>query len=165
MCVALAALEAVVEVTGPKGERKIPFRDFHRLPGDTPHIETNLQPGELITAVDLPPVSQAPRSYYLKARDRHSYAFPLVSVAAVLDVEGQTIRQARIGLGGVAMKPWRAEKAEKIIAGKQLDPALLRRAAEEELRDARGYQYNSFKIELAKRCIPRAVQQAFNQPV
>src|SRR5437870_4790496 len=147
MCVALAALDAVVRVQGPKGEREIPFADFHRLPGNTPNIETNLARDELITAVDLPAIPFATRSHYLKVRDRASYAFALVSVAALLDLDGGQIRSARIALGGVAHKPWRALKAEKELAGKKPDPQAFRSAADAELADARGYKYNSFKIE------------------
>ncbi len=111
MCVAMAALDAVVRVQGPKGERTIPFADFHRLPGDTPNVETNLQPNELITAVDLPAIPFATRSHYLKVRDRASYAFALVSVAAALEMEGGQIKSARIALGGVAHKPWRRRQS------------------------------------------------------
>jgi xanthine dehydrogenase YagS FAD-binding subunit len=158
MCVALTALDAVVQVKGPKGERAIPMRDFHRLPGNTPQRDTNLQPGELITAIDLPPISYGRRSTYIKVRDRNSYAFALVSIATVLDVEaGGNIRKVHIALGGVAMKPWRATKAEAFLTGKKADESTLRAAAEAELRDAKGYRHNAFKIELAKRCIVRGV--------
>ena len=157
MCVAMAALDAVVRVQGPKGEREIAFPDFHRLPGNTPDRDTNLARDELITAVDLPPITFAARSHYLKVRDRASYAFALVSVAALLDVEGGEIRSARIALGGVAHKPWRALKAEKQLAGKKPDAQVFRSAAEAELADAKGYKYNSFKIEMAKRAIVRAL--------
>jgi xanthine dehydrogenase YagS FAD-binding subunit len=157
MCVAMAALDAVVRVQGPKGEREIPFADFHRLPGNTPDQDTNLAHDELITAVDLPTIPFATRSHYLKVRDRASYAFALVSVAAILDLDGQNIRSARIALGGVAHKPWRALKAEKQLAGKVADEPAFRSAAEAELADAKGYKYNSFKIEMAKRAIVRAL--------
>jgi xanthine dehydrogenase YagS FAD-binding subunit len=163
MCVALAALDAVVRVKGPHGERSINMTEFHRLPGDTPQTETNLQSGELIIAIDLPAISYAKRSHYLKIRDRHSYAFALVSVAAVLDAEEDgTIRHIRIALGGVAHKPWRAVKAEKALTGEKADEKTLRSAAEEELADAHGYEHNTFKIELAKRAIVRAVQTAMS---
>ena len=122
MCVAMAALDAVVRVQGPKGEREIAFADFHRLPGNTPDRDTNLARDELITAVDLPAIPFATRSHYLKIRDRASYAFALVSVAALLDLDGGQIRSVRIALGGVAHKPWRALKAEKQLAGKKPDP-------------------------------------------
>src|SRR5437763_9177372 len=158
MCVALAALDAVVRVQGPKSEREIPFADFHRLPGDTPNIETNLQPDELITAVDLPRISFARRSHYLKVRDRASYAFALVSVAAALDVQDGKINAARVALGGVAHKPWRAQKAEALLVGKTADEKTFRAAAEAELAAAKGYKHNSFKMELAKRAIVRALR-------
>lgn len=161
MCVALTALEATVNVQGPKGARSIPMAEFHRLPGNTPQIETNLQPGELITSIDLPPNAYATKSYYLKVRDRQSYAFALVSVAALVDAdEGGTVRNVRIALGGVAHKPWRAAKAEKALTGKKLEAKNLRAAAEAELQDAKGYEHNAFKIELAKRSIVRAVTAA-----
>ena len=157
MCVAMAALDAVVRVQGPNGEREIAFADFHRLPGNTPDRDTNLARDELITAVDLPAIPFATRSYYLKIRDRASYAFALVSVAALLDLDGGQIRSARIALGGVAHKPWRALKAERQLAGKKPDPEVFRSAAEAELADAKGYKYNSFKIEMAKRAIVRTL--------
>jgi xanthine dehydrogenase YagS FAD-binding subunit len=157
MCVALAALDAIVRVQGPKGEREIPFADFHRLPGDTPNIETNLQPDELITAVDLPRISFARRSHYLKVRDRASYAFALVSVAAALDVQDGQIKSARVALGGVAHKPWRSQKAEALLTGKKADEQTFRAAAEAELAPAKAYKYNTYKIELAKRAIVRAL--------
>lgn len=158
MCVALAVLDAVVRVQGPKGERKIPFADFHRLPGNTPNIDTNLQPDELITAVDLPLNPFAKRSHYLKVRDRASYAFALVSVAAILDVDqSRNIKAARVALGGVAHKPWRASKVEESLVGKTADEKTFRGAAEAELAAAKGYKHNSFKIELAKRAIVRAL--------
>ncbi|HXR78355.1 MAG TPA: xanthine dehydrogenase family protein subunit M, partial [Bryobacteraceae bacterium] len=161
MCVALAALDAVVQVKGPQGDRSIEMTEFHRLPGNTPQIETNLQSGELITAIDLPAIPYAKRSTYLKIRDRHSYAFALVSVAALMDVDDDgVIRHARVALGGVAHKPWRAITAEKMLIGQKPDKKRLRSAAEEELADARGYEHNSFKIELAKRAIVRAVATA-----
>ncbi|HEY1770356.1 MAG TPA: xanthine dehydrogenase family protein subunit M [Chthoniobacterales bacterium] len=157
MCVAMAALDAVVRVQGPQGERTIPFADFHRLPGNTPNVDTNLQPNELITAVDLPALPFAKRSHYLKVRDRASYAFALVSVAAALEMDGGKIKSARVALGGVAMKPWRASKAEAALAGKSPNEQTFRAAAEAELAAAKGYKYNSFKIELAKRAITRAL--------
>jgi xanthine dehydrogenase YagS FAD-binding subunit len=157
MCVAMAALEAVVRVQGPKGERAIAFDDFHRLPGDSPNIETTLQPNELITAVDLPALPFAQRSHYLKVRDRASYAFALVSVAAAMELDGGRIRNIRLALGGVAMKPWRAHKAEQALTGKEPNEANFRTAADAELADAKGYKYNSFKIELAKRALTQAL--------
>jgi xanthine dehydrogenase YagS FAD-binding subunit len=166
MCVALAALDAVVRVSGPKGERQIPFGDFHRLPGMTPNVDTNLNQDELITAVDLPNVPFATRSYYLKTRDRASYAFALVSVAAILDIDASgAIKEARIALGGVAHKPWRATKAEQALAGKKPEEGAFRGAAEAELAAAKGYKHNSFKIELAKRTIIRALTTVAAMPV
>ena len=122
LCVALAALDATVRVQGPAGERQIPFRDFHRLPGATPERDTNLQPGELILSIDLPPSPYAAHSHYLKVRDRASYDFALVSVAAALELDSRIIRGARIALGGVAHKPWRAESAERLLAGRNVSP-------------------------------------------
>ena len=153
MCVAMAALDATVRVTGQDGERTIPLVDFHRLPGDTPNIDTNLRPGELITAVDLPPMPFAARSKYRKVRDRASYAFALVSVAAALEIEGGSIKQARIALGGVAHKPWRAFEAEKLMVGKAPTQETFEQAAAAELSSATAYTHNAFKIELAKRTI------------
>jgi xanthine dehydrogenase YagS FAD-binding subunit len=145
-------------VRGPKGEREIAFADFHRLPGDTPDRDTNLGHDELIVAVDLPPLPFATRSHYLKVRDRASYAFALVSVAAALDLDSsKKIKAVRLALGGVAHKPWRAYKTEKELVGKNADEKTFRAAAEAELAAAKGYKYNSFKIELAKRAIVRAL--------
>jgi xanthine dehydrogenase YagS FAD-binding subunit len=161
MCVALAALDAVVRVQGPKGEREIPFVDFHRLPGNTPDHETNLGADELIIAVDLPASKFAVRSHYLKVRDRASYAFALVSVAVALDLGADgTMGAARVVLGGVAHKPWRAAAAEKKLTGAKAGERSFREAAEAELAAAKGYKYNSFKIELAKRTIVRALVTA-----
>ena len=157
MNVALAALDAVVQVQGAKGTRSIAIADFHRLPGNTPNIDTNLQADELITAVDLPALPFATRSHYLKVRDRASYAFALVSVAAALDVQNGKINAARVALGGVAHKPWRAQKAEAALVGRTPDEKTFHAAAEAELAPAKGYQHNSFKIELAKRAIVRAL--------
>ena len=165
MCVAMAALDPVVRVRGPKGEREIPFADFHRLPGMTPNIDTNLQPDELITAVDLPNLPYANRSSYLKMRDRASYAFALVSVAALLEFGADgTVRTARIALGGVAHKPWRASRAEKELTGTKPDEKTFRAAAETELSAAKGYEHNSFKIELAKRSMVRALTIVAGMP-
>jgi xanthine dehydrogenase YagS FAD-binding subunit len=165
MCVALAALDAVVQVRGAKGERQIAFADFHRLPGSTPNVDTNLQSDELITSVDLPVIPFATRSHYLKVRDRASYAFALVSVAAALDLDPNgTIKAARIALGGVAHKPWRAAKAEAAVTGKKADEQTFRAAAEAELAPAKGYKHNSFKIELAKRSIVRALSTVAAMP-
>lgn len=160
MCVALAALAAVVRVVGPDGERAIEFADFHRLPGDTPHIDTNLRHGELVTAVDLPPDGFAAHSSYLKIRDRHSFAFALVSVAAALRLEDGVVAEARLALGGVAHRPWRDPAAEALLHGRPPEPAAFTAAADALLRDARGRGHNDFKIELARRAIVRALQQA-----
>ena len=159
MAVALAALDAVVRVQGPKGERAIAMRDFHRLPGDTPERDTNLEHGELITAVDLP-ATPFTKVHYLKLRDRASYAFALVSVAAALQMDGPSVRAARIALGGVAHKPWRATQAEALLAGKALDADVLRKAASAAVEGAKPYRYNQFKVQLAQRAIVRAVQAA-----
>jgi xanthine dehydrogenase YagS FAD-binding subunit len=160
MSVALAALDAVVRVTGPNGERVIPFAQFHRLPGDRPDLDSTLQSGELITSVDLPPPLFAEHAKYLKVRDRASYAFALVSVAAALQMEGRTVKQARIALGGVAHKPWRANETENALIGKTLDKTTLQNAAALAVQDARPQRDNAFKIALAQRAIVRAVQQA-----
>jgi xanthine dehydrogenase YagS FAD-binding subunit len=161
MCVALAALDAVVQVKGPAGERSIAMTGFHRLPGTTPNVDTNLRPGELITAIDIPSLPAARRSAFLKVRDRNSYAFALVSVAAIVDTDsGGVVREARIAFGGVAHKPWRATKAERALQGKKLDETTLRAAAEEELAGAKAYRHNAFKIELAKRSMVRAALTA-----
>jgi xanthine dehydrogenase YagS FAD-binding subunit len=166
MSVALAALEAVVRVQGPKGERQIPFAEFHRLPGSTPNVDTNLQADELITAVDLPAVPFATRSHYLKMRDRASYAFAIVSVAAALEIDpAKKITAVRIALGGVAHKPWRAQRAEQQLLGKIADEKTFRAAAEAELAAAKGYAHNSFKIELAKRSIVRALMTTSALPI
>jgi xanthine dehydrogenase YagS FAD-binding subunit len=153
MCVALAALDAIIRVIGPDGERSIPFNDFHSLPGDTPHVENLLGPKELIASVELPPLFSAKRSSYRKVRDRSSYAFALVSVAAVLEMNGGKIGTVRLARGGVAPKPWRAYEAESLLSGANAGLETFRRAAEAELSHARGFRHNSFKIELAKRTI------------
>ncbi len=153
MCVAMAALDAGVRVVGKEGERSIPLVDFHRLPGDTPHLDTNLQPGELITSVDLPALPFARTSLYRKVRDRASYAFAIVSVAAALDVENGVVKQVQLAPGGVAHKPWRASRAEQYLTGKTIDEPALQRAAELELESAKPLRHNGFKIELTKRTI------------
>ena len=151
MCVALAALDAKVHLAGPAGTRIVPLVDFHRLPGDTPDIETVLQPGELITAIALVPSAAAVNSRYRKVRDRSSYAFALVSVAAGLDVADGEIRDVRIAFGGVAAKPWRAVQAEQILRGEAPTQKVFLRAAEAELAAATPTDNNGFKIELARR--------------
>jgi xanthine dehydrogenase YagS FAD-binding subunit len=160
MCVALAVLEAEVHVTGPRGERKIALLDFHRLPGDTPQRETNLAADELITAIELPARGFASNYTYLKIRDRLSYAFALVSVAAGLELEGGNIKEARFALGGVAHKPWRNVEAEAALRGKPASEATFAQAADIVLREAKGFGGNTFKIELARRTIVRALSQA-----
>jgi xanthine dehydrogenase YagS FAD-binding subunit len=153
MCVSLAALDATVHVEGESGTRTVPFLDFHRLPGDTPEIETLLAPGELITAIELPPLPSAARSTYRKVRDRSSYAFALVSVAGVLELEGNRIKDVRLALGGVAHKPWRASTAEEVLRGQPATAANFAAAADAELASARPLKDNGFKVELARRTI------------
>lgn len=160
MCVALSALGAVVKVNGPGGDRAIAFADFHRLPGETPHIDTNLKADEIITSVELPERGFAEHHAYVKVRERTSYAFALVSVAAGLEMDGQTINEARLALGGVAHKPWRDPRVEASLRGKKATRENLQEAADEMLRGARGFGHNDFKIELAKRVIVRALLQA-----
>jgi xanthine dehydrogenase YagS FAD-binding subunit len=160
MCVALAVLEAKVHVTGPRGERAIALEDFHRLPGDTPQRDTNLDPAEIIVAVELPPRGFAANHTYLKIRDRLSYAFALVSVAVGLELDGEIIKAARLALGGVAHKPWRDPRGEDALRGQTPTEAAFNRAADIVLRDARGSGHNNFKIELARRSIVRALTQA-----
>jgi xanthine dehydrogenase YagS FAD-binding subunit len=160
MCVALAALEATVRVTGKNGDRAIPFADFHRLPGDTPQIDTNLQAEEIITSVELPAKGFAEHYTYLKIRDRASYAFALVSVAAALEMDGSRIKEARLALGGIAHKPWRDREAEAMLNGKDYAVETVQKAAETIVRSAKGFGYNSFKIELTKRAVVRALRQA-----
>ena len=157
MCVALAALEAKVRVRGPKGERIIAIGDFHRLPGTTPQIDTTLMPDELIVSIDLPPSPYGSHSHYLKIRERTSYAFALVSVAAAIDVDSGRIRGARLALGGVAHKPWRVEAAEAALAGQKLSISLFEQAASRALSGARPRRDNTYKVEMAKRAIIRAL--------
>ncbi len=159
MCVALAALDAVVQVEGPRGARSIPFAEFHRLPGETPELDTNLQRDELITAIDLPATANAfaDHSYYLKVRDRASYAFALVSVAAALDIRNGIIEEARVAMGGVAHKPWRATKTESALKGQRAEERIFRIAADAEMQSALGTDHNRFKIELGRRAIVRAL--------
>src|SRR5713101_7019023 len=160
MCVALAALGARVLATGRSGERSIALADFHRLPGDTPQLDSNLRADEIVTAIELPPKGFAQNYTYLKIRDRLSYAFALVSIAVGLDIEGGTIKEARLALGGVAHKPWRNREAEARLEGAPATRENFVRAAETVLRDARGFGHNDFKIELARRGILRALAQA-----
>ena len=160
LCVALAALEAIVHVSGSNGDRAIPFADFHRLPGDTPQIDTNLARDEIIVAIELPPEGFSSNYSYLKIRDRLSYAFALVSVAAGLKIEGGAIKDARVALGGVAHKPWRVSDAERRLVGQQPSRKTFGDAAAILLQGAAGFAHNSFKIELARRAIVRALEQA-----
>ncbi|HVE07839.1 MAG TPA: xanthine dehydrogenase family protein subunit M [Paraburkholderia sp.] len=164
MSVALAALDAVVRVRGPNGERGVPIGEFHRLPGDRPDLDTTLQFGEIITAVDLPAPLYADHAHYVKVRDRASYAFALVSVAAALQMDGHTVKSARIALGGVAHKPWRAHAAEQMLAGHPLTDTNVKHAAAAALRDAQPQRDNRYKIELAQRAIIRAVNAAAGMP-
>jgi len=157
MAVALAALGASVRVLGPQGERTIPLVDFYRLPGDEPQRDTVLEHGELITAVDLPPLPFATRSYYRKVRDRASYAFALVSVAAALDVAGGVVRDVRIALGGVAPVPWRAVRAEAALRGAPATEEVFGRAADAELADAQPLPGNAFKVPLARNTLVRTL--------
>lgn len=160
MCVALAALEARVVVMNKDGERVIPFSDFHRLPGDQPHMDSTLLPGELITHIELPANGFSDHYQYIKLRDRRSYAFALVSVAAALQLENNYIRDVRIALGGVSHKPWRNIEAENILKGKPAEDANFTAAADLILQEAKGYKYNNFKIELARRAIVRSLAEA-----
>ncbi|HJQ36110.1 MAG TPA: xanthine dehydrogenase family protein subunit M [Thermoanaerobaculia bacterium] len=157
LAVAVAALDGVLIVRGPKSERRIDATEFHLLPGDTPHLEHDLERGELITHIVFPDAAHARRSAYLKVRDRSSFEFALASAAVGLDVSAGTIRSARVALGGVGTKPWRARLAEAALIGKQPSAALFRAAAEAELKSARGHGKNDFKIELAKRTLVRAL--------
>ena len=160
MCVAMAALEAMIHIKGPKGDRAIPIGEFHLLPGDTPSRETVLEPGDLITHVTLPPPVAGSRQHYLKLRDRASYEFALASVAVVLNLEGGNVKRARIALGGVGTKPWRSPEAEAALVGQPANQANFRKAAEAALHNARPQSQNAFKIELAKRCLTHALQTA-----
>ena len=160
MCVALAALEATIHVQGSKGPRAIPIADFHLLPGNTPHRETVLEPGDLITHVTLPAPIKGSKQLYLKLRDRASYEFALASAAVVISITGQNVTRARIALGGVGTKPWRSQEAEAVLVGQPATGANFRRAAEAALRDAKPQSENGFKVELAKRCLTHALQMA-----
>ena len=159
MCVALAALGAIVHLRGPGGERTVELTDLHRLPEDHPEIETLLTPGELVVAIELPALPFAAHSTYRKVRDRASYAFALVSVAAAIELDGDVVKDVRIALGGVAHKPWRAWKAEAALRGKPATEENFRAAAEAELADAQPLRDNAFKVELAKRSIVAALAE------
>jgi len=160
MCVAMAALEAVIHVEGPKGKRTIPFDEFHKLPGATPQIENALEPGELVTYVDLPKAIGGSKSVYLKLRDRASYEFALASAAVVARVEGGHIRYVRVAMGGIGTKPWRCHEAEAALHGKPANAANFREAAEAALAEAKPRTDNAFKVELAKRCLVRTLKLA-----
>jgi xanthine dehydrogenase YagS FAD-binding subunit len=160
MCVALAALEATIRVQSRSGERQMPIADFHRLPGNTPEVDTNLKPDELILSIDLPPSPYAAHSHYLKVRDRISYEFALVSVAAALDLDGTIIRSARIVLGGVAHKPWRVTTAEQMLIGKRLGSAVFEAAGQEAIGGAKAHRLNAFKVDLVRRGVARALAEA-----
>jgi xanthine dehydrogenase YagS FAD-binding subunit len=157
MAVALVALDAGIRILGPAGERVIPLAELHRLPGDHPELETTLEPGELITAAEVPPLSFGARSLYLKVRDRASFAFALVSAAVAVDVAGGSVRDARIALGGVGTKPWRAREAEDVLRGRPATVESYRAAAEAAMAGAAPRVHNAFKIELARRTLVRAL--------
>ncbi len=160
MNIALRALDATVIVNGPKGERKIAIADFHRLPGDTPEKDTNLDKNELITAVTIPVAPFNKNVHYLKVRDRNSYAFALVSVAAALNMDGNTIQEARLAMGGVAHKPWRLDKAEAFLKGKTASEENFQQAAEVAMQGAKGFKYNQFKLKLGPNTIVQALSVA-----
>jgi xanthine dehydrogenase YagS FAD-binding subunit len=160
MCVAMSALDAVIHLEGPNGKRDIPISEFHKLPGDTPHIENALEPGELITYVDLPKPVDGARSIYLKLRDRASYEFALASVGVVAKVEGGRFTHIHVAMGGVGTKPWRSHEAEAALTGKPANVAGFRAAAEAALAEAHPRADNAFKVELAKRCLIRTLKLA-----
>jgi len=160
MSVALVALDATVQVSGPKGSRSIPFADFHRLPGDTPEKDTNLEPGELITAVDVPDSPFTKHVHYQKVRERASYAFALLSVAAALDIENNLIKAARLAMGGVAHKPWRLTAAEQALVGQPATEETFRRAAAVAMQGAKGFKYNEYKLKLGPNAIIQALKTA-----
>lgn len=162
MCVALAALDAVVHISGPDGDRKLQFSDFHRLPGDTPNIDNNLKKGEVITGIELPEKGFSENYSYLKLRDRSSYAFALVSVATGLELENEMIKEARIALGGVSHKPWRVQEAEEFLKDKVANAESFAAAADIILQGAVGFEHNSFKINLAKKAIVRNCMMALD---
>jgi len=160
MAVAMVALEAVVHISGPRSERKVPVGEFHLLPGNTPHIETVLQPGELITHVTIPASAFAAQSAYVKLRDRASYEFALASAAAALEIQGNQIRSARLALGGVATKPWRSPEGERVLTGSAAEGKTFQAAADAAMKGAVPHKHNAYKIELAKRAIVRALTNA-----
>ena len=160
MCIALMALDATVLVSGPKGDRRIPFASFHRLPGDMPQKDTTLERGELIVAVEIPDNNFKQHVHYLKVRDRTSYAFALVSVAAAIDMQDDIIKDLRLCMGGVAHKPWRLMEAENFLKGKPASEDNFRKAAELSMRNAKGYGYNNFKLKLAPNAVVDALKSA-----
>lgn len=162
---ALIALDASIEIAGSNGVRAIPMSDLHRLPGDNPEVETTLEPGEIIVAVNVPAGPWTRRSHYLKVRDRQSYAFALASAAIALELEGDTVREVRIALGGVATIPWRARGAEEVLKGKQIDDQCIERAAEAAFAGAMPHRHNAFKIPLGKRTLIRALQETLAMEV
>ncbi len=162
MCVALAALDAVVHISGPDGDRKLQFSDFHRLPGDTPNIDNNLKKAEVIIGIELPEKGFSENYSYLKLRDRSSYAFALVSVATGLELENGMIKEARIALGGVSHKPWRVQEAEEFLKDKVANAESFAAAADIILQGAVGFEHNSFKINLAKKAIVRNCMMAID---
>lgn len=160
MCIALVALDATILVTGPKGDRRIPFQNFHRLPGDLPQKDNTLERGELIVAMEIQDNAYKEHVHYLKVRDRTSYAFALVSVAAAVHMQGNTIKDVRLGMGGVAHKPWRLMEAENFLKGKQASEAVFRQAGELAMRNAKGYGHNNFKLKLAPNAVVEALKTA-----
>jgi xanthine dehydrogenase YagS FAD-binding subunit len=163
MCVALVALDATVLVTGPKGDRRIPFQEFHRLPGDTPHIDNTLEHGELIVGIQIPDNPYKEHVHYLKVRDRASYAFALVSAAVALQMRGDRIIDVRLAMGGVAHKPWRLVEAEKFLKNKTASVSVFKQAAEREMRSAKAYGQNNFKIKLAPNTLVEALKTALGK--
>jgi len=159
MCVAMTALEAVIFIEGAKGKRSVAIGDFYKLPGDTPHIENVLEPGDLITHVELPPAA-GNKQVYLKLRDRASYEFALASAAVVVKVDGGHIRSVRVAMGGVGTRPWRSHEAEAALTGKAANPANFKAAAEAAMKNAKPHTENAFKVELARRCVARALKMA-----
>lgn len=160
MCIALVALDAVVLASGPKGERRIPFSEFHRLPGDNPEKDNNLMENELITAIEIPDNAFNKNVHYLKIRDRASYAFAVVSVAAALHIENKTIKDARLAMGGVSHKPWRLVEAEKALIGKPASEETFRNAAQIAMQGAKAFKYNAFKLKLGSNTIVQALKNA-----
>ena len=158
MAVAMAALEARIHIEGVKGKREVAIADFYKVPGNTPNVENVLEPGDLITYVTLPKLGAGARSHYLKLRDRASYEFALASAAIVVEMDGKRIKKARVAMGGVGTKPWRSEEAEHVLEGKPAEEAHFKAAAEAALKGAKPYSENGFKIELAKRCVMRALK-------